>query len=165
MAIVLLTISTDLSLLIALIPKAVLACILIVIGITVIDWRLLGRLHRTPVNFWMVMALTTLLVAFVDTLTGLVIGFMIGMFVNSRDIEDFEVPRLVSVPLADRALLGEGADSTILSGREPVWFSSRIGYRWRQHVKLPGLSDRMCAATKLPFLTFPIPNTLTAPRR
>lgn len=108
--IVLLTIATDVSLLIGLIPKAVLASILIVVGFNIIDWRLLARLHRTPVGYWMVLVVTTLLIVLVDTLTGLVIGFVLGMFANAGDIEALEVPRLVSVPLADREVLGPDAD-------------------------------------------------------
>ena len=109
-AVVSLTLFSGISAVIELIPKAVLASILIVTGVTVIDWRMLRRLHRTPVEFWLVMALTTFLVLFVDVLTGLVLGFVVAMFLASRDVEIFEVPRLVSVPLLDRQILGENAD-------------------------------------------------------
>ena len=109
-AVVLLTMTSGLSAVIELMPKAVLACILIATGVSIIDWRMITRLHRTPVGFWLVMALTTLLVLFVDIMTGLIIGFVVGMFVNSRALEEFEVPRLVSVPLLDKEILGEDAD-------------------------------------------------------
>ena len=109
-AVVFLTLVSGLSALIELIPKAVLASILIITGVTLIDWRLLRRLHRAPAGFWVVMALTTLLILFSDVLTGLVVGFVVGTFATYRDLEAFEVPKLASVPLLDREILGEDAD-------------------------------------------------------
>ena len=107
---VLLTLVSGLSAVVELMPKAVLASILIVTGVSIIDWRLLSRLHRTPKGFWLVMALTAFLVLLVDVITGLVVGFIVGMFVNNRDLAAFEIPRLVSVPLLDSEILGEDAD-------------------------------------------------------
>ena len=109
-AMVLLTLVSGLSAVVELMPKAVLASILIVTGVSIIDWRLLSRLHRTPKGFWLVMALTAFLVLLVDVITGLVVGFIVGMFVNNRDLAEFEIPRLVSVPLLDSEILGEDAD-------------------------------------------------------
>ncbi len=109
-AAVALTLLSGLSSLISLIPKAVLACILISNGLRIIDWRLLSRLHRAPTGFWFVMVLTVFMIIFVDVVTGLLIGFVVSMFVNSRDLEAFEVPRMVSVPLLDAQILGPDAD-------------------------------------------------------
>ena len=109
-AMVLLTLVTGLSALIELLPKAVMASILIVVGVSVIDWRLIRRLHQTTVGFALVTALTAFLVVFVDVITALIVGFIVGMFVNSRNLEAFEVPRLVSVPLLDSEVLGPDAE-------------------------------------------------------
>ena len=109
-AIVLLTLVTGLSALIELIPKAVMASILIVVGVSVIDLRLMSRLHQTNVGFALVTALTAFLVVFVDVVTALIVGFIVGMFVNSRNLEAFEVPKLVSVPLLDSEVLGPDAE-------------------------------------------------------
>ena len=105
-----LTLFGGLSAVIELIPKAVLASILIVTGVNIIDWRRLRRLYRAPMSFWLVMVLTTFLVLFVDVLTGLMLGFIVAMFLSFQELEVFEVPRLVSVPLLDREILGESAD-------------------------------------------------------
>ena len=63
-----------------------------------------------PTGFTIVMLLTVFLILFVDLMAGLVIGFIIAAFVNSRDVEAFEVRRLISVPLLDREILGAQSD-------------------------------------------------------
>lgn len=127
-AVVILTLFSGLSAVIALIPKAVLASILIITGISLIDWRLLRRLHRAPVGFSSVMVLTVFLVVFVDAMTGLIIGFAVGMLVNSRSLEAFEVPRLVSVPVLDREILGGDANVEDIFGARTglVRFPDRV---------------------------------------
>ena len=107
---VILTLVSGLSALIALIPKAVLASILISNGLSIINWRLLMRLHKAPMGFWLVIALTVFLILIVDVLTGLLIGFVVGMLMNAREVETLEVGNLVSVPLLDKVILGEDAN-------------------------------------------------------
>ena len=131
-AMVLLTLATPLSALIALIPKAVLASILISNGLNIIDWRLLRRIHRAPMGFWVVIAITVFLILTVDVLNGLLIGFVVGMLMNAREVEAIEVGTLVSVPLLDREILGGDADL-----EDP--FGARTGL-----VKLP---DRVSVAS------------------
>ncbi len=109
-AMVLLTLVTGLSALIELIPEAVMASLLIVVGVSLINWRLIRRLHKTTVAFALVTILTAFLVVFVDVITALIVGFIIGMLVNSRNLEPFEVSKLVSVPLLDSEVLGRDAE-------------------------------------------------------
>ena len=98
---------SGLSAVIELIPKAVLAAILISTGWSIIDWRLLSRVHCLPRGFTTVMLLTAFVVVVVDIVAGLVIGFIVSTFVNSRDSEEYELRGLVSVPVADAAIFGD----------------------------------------------------------
>lgn len=106
-AVVLLVLVTDLGVVIEVMPKAVLASILIALGVRLINWRLIRRLRRVPRAFWLTVALTALLAILVDVLTGLVIGFVVGTLVNSRRTGAFEVDKLISVPLLDSVILGD----------------------------------------------------------
>ena len=105
-----LTLFSGLSGVVELIPKAVLASILMVTGWRIIDWRLVLRIPRLPFGFSIVMLLTAFIVLFVDITAGIVIGFIVSTFVTSRDLEAVETRRLLSVPRLDREVLGDNAD-------------------------------------------------------
>ena len=79
-------------------------------------------------SFWLVMGLTTFLVLCVDVLTGLMLGLVVAMFLSFRELEVFEVPRLVSVPLLDQEILGESAnlDEPFGSRTSLVRFPDRV---------------------------------------
>ena len=89
------------------IPFAVLAVILILVGWSLIDWRFIVRIHRIPRSFAITMLLTCFLVLFVDLFLAFVIGLVIAVLMGYRRLEGLEVSDLVSVPLLDRALLGD----------------------------------------------------------
>lgn len=108
--VVLLTLLIGFDRVIAQIPSAALAVILISTGFSLINWRLLSRIHRIPRNFTVVMLLTGFLVVFVDSIVGLVIGFVVAAFLSSRALEGVEMRRLVSVPLLDADILDDAAD-------------------------------------------------------
>ena len=110
-AIALLTLVSGLSLVVEVIPRALLAAILIATGWRLIDWRMFRRFRHLPLSVWSVTGLTVLLILFVDVLTGMVIGFVIGILVSSRHLGAFEVTKLLSVPLLDRVILGYDADA------------------------------------------------------
>ncbi len=93
------------------IPLAVLAGILIINGWSIIDWRFIKRLHRVPVDYTIVMALTCLLVLFVDITLAVFVGFVVSSLAGARRRGELETQDLISIPVLDSVLLdGDEAD-------------------------------------------------------
>ena len=90
-----------------LIPHAVLAAILILVGWNLIDWRFITCVHRMPRNYAVVLLLTLFLVVFVDIFLAFMIGIVIAVLFSYRRLESLEVSELVSVPLLDRAVMDD----------------------------------------------------------
>ena len=87
------------------IPLAVLAGILIINGWNIIDWRFIKRLHRVPADYTIVMALTCLLVLFVDITLAVVVGFVVSSLAGARRRGELETGDLISAPILDSVLL------------------------------------------------------------
>ena len=88
--------------LVAPIPHAALAGILVKTGWSVIDWRLLARMHRIRREHLLVMLTTLGLTVFVDLITAVVVGLIAASLANAQQMEDMELESVVSVPLLDR---------------------------------------------------------------
>ena len=88
--------------LVAPIPHAALAGILMKTGWSVIDWRLLARMHRIRREHLLVMLTTLGLTVFVDLITAVVVGLIAASLANAQQMEDMELESVVSVPLLDR---------------------------------------------------------------
>lgn len=90
-ALALLLIVLGLGPVVALIPHAALAGILIKVGIDVIDWRYIRRWHRAP-RMDMVLALTVLcLTVFVDVITAVGVGIVLASLVFVKEMADLQV--------------------------------------------------------------------------
>ena len=89
------------------IPTAVLAVILITVCWTIIDWRFIFRVHRIPVGYVAVMALTAFMVMFVDFVGAVLIGIVVSALIGAQRSENAEVRRLVSIPVLDQTVLSE----------------------------------------------------------
>ena len=87
------------------IPFAVLAAILMVTAWSLIEWRIIRRVHRISRSFVVVMLLTSGLVLLVDMTTAIVVGLVVATLMGSRQLENLETAALVSVPLLDRVVL------------------------------------------------------------
>ena len=104
------------------IPYAALSGILIVIGWNFMDRRFIAHMHRIPHAYMFVTLLTVLLALFVNFVDAMLIGLIAAAFIGARRAEAHELGRLVSVPLLDRAILG---DENIDDGTDP--FEARTG--------------------------------------
>lgn len=82
-AIVLLGIALGLGPIVAFVPYAVLAAILIKVGWDIIDWGYLKRIRRAPTEKVVVMVVTFGLTVFVDLITAVAVGIIMASFVNS----------------------------------------------------------------------------------
>lgn len=107
---------------VASIPNAVLAGILIKVGLDTIDWRFVTRMHHVQREHMVVMLLTFGLTVFLDLVTAVAVGMIAAAVTSARQFERLELDSVISVPLLDQSFLGaeqddEGADE----------FSARVG--------------------------------------
>lgn len=93
-AILLLGMALGLGPIVAFVPNAVLAAILIKVGWDIIDWGYLKRLRRAPTEKVVVMLVTFGLTVFVDLITAVAVGIIMASFVNSHWLADEQLKGL-----------------------------------------------------------------------
>ena len=108
------------------IPLAVLAGILILNGWNIIDWRFIKRLHRVPADYIIVMALTCVLVLFVDIALAVLAGFVVSSLAGARRRERLETGALISVPVLDSVFLDADAADPFEARAGIVIFPDRV---------------------------------------
>jgi sulfate permease, SulP family len=101
-ALVLLLIVFGLGPLVAQVPQAVLAAILLKVGWDIIDWRYLKRMQSAPREKFIVMLITFALTVFVDLITAVGVGIILASFVNAKSIAEQQL-KGVGVAGADGA--------------------------------------------------------------
>ncbi len=122
-ALVLLAIVLGLGGLAAHIPHAVLAGILIKVGIDIIDWPYLRRLHKAPRAGIIIMGMVLGLTVFVDLITAFAVGVVAASLLLVRRMSDLQLGNIRSIsnhvdesPLDEneRAVLAEADGRVIL---------------------------------------------------
>jgi SulP family sulfate permease len=83
-ALVLLGLALGLGPVVAYVPNAILAAILMKVGWDIIDWGYLRRARHLPLEKVVVMLVTLGLTVFVDLITAVAVGIILASFVNSR---------------------------------------------------------------------------------
>lgn len=96
-AIVLLVIVLGLGPAVSYVPHAALAGILLKVGIDVIDWRFIRRLHRTPRADQVLMLLVLLLTVFVDVVTAVAAGFVLASLMFVKTMADLQVKSISTI--------------------------------------------------------------------
>ncbi len=114
-AVLLLVLVLGLGRLVEPIPLAALAGVLIKVGWDIVDWRMLLRVHRLRREHLIVMLTTLALTVFVDLITAVAIGLIVGGMVHALRLERLELDSVISVPLLDATFFAgepapEGAD-------------------------------------------------------
>jgi SulP family sulfate permease len=89
-ALVLLAIALGLGPLAALVPHAVLAGILIKVGIDVIDWAYLRRMFRAPKSATICMLVVLFLTVFVDIITAVAVGTVMASLLFVKEMADLQ---------------------------------------------------------------------------
>ena len=120
------------------IPLAALAGVLVKVGVDIIDWRMLARVHRLRREHLVIMVGTLLLTVFVDLLTAVAVGLIAGAVVHARQLQMLELDSVVSVPMLDQTFFAGDGD---MIGDDP--YAARVGM-----VALKG-SFTVASATKL----------------
>jgi len=85
-ALILLGLALGLGPVVAHVPHAVLAAILMKVGWDIIDWGYLKRMRRAPREKFIIMLVTFALTVFVDLIIAVAVGIILASFVNSRGL-------------------------------------------------------------------------------
>ncbi len=91
------------------IPNAVLAGILIKVGLDTVDWRFVSRMHVVQRSHLLVMLMTLGLTVFLDLVTAVAVGMIASAVTSARQFERLELDAVVSTPLLDSQFLGTQA--------------------------------------------------------
>ena len=96
-ALVLLAIVLGLSGLAEHIPHAVLAGILIKVGVDIIDWTYLKRIHRAPRAGVFFMLVVLLLTVFVDLITAVAVGIVLASLLYVKRMSDLQLSNITAI--------------------------------------------------------------------
>jgi len=140
-ALVLLAVALGLGPLAANIPLAVLAGILVKVGLDIIDWKYLKRAHHGPRWDLALMALVLVLTIFVDLITAVGVGVVLAALAFVKRVASLQIARLRNLPEhldspADRAILERHRDRIALFGFSgPLSFGAAadLGHHVREH--------------------------------
>ncbi len=107
---------------VASIPNAALAGILVKVALDTIDWRFVTRMHRVQREHLVVMLLTLGLTVFLDLVAAVAVGMIAAAVTSARQFERLEMDSVISVPLLDRTFFGVKEKET-----DGDRFSARVG--------------------------------------
>ena len=96
-AVILLLIALGLGPVVALVPHAALAGILLKVGIDVIDWRFIRRWHRAPRSDLVLMLAVLVLTVFVDVITAVGVGVVLASLVFVKRMADLQVESIRTI--------------------------------------------------------------------
>lgn len=85
------------------VPHAALAGILIKVGIDVIDWRFIKRVHRAPRIDLALMLVVLVLTVFVDVITAVGVGIVMASLAFVKDMAELQVDAIKTVSDPDHA--------------------------------------------------------------
>jgi SulP family sulfate permease len=142
-ALVLLAIVLGLSPLAAQIPHAVLAGILVKVGLDIIDWSYLKRAHKGPRWDFGLMLMVLALTVFVDLITAVGVGVVFAALAYVKQIAQLQIEELKKIPDSlndpkDNELLESLKDKvSIFSFGGPLSFGAAadLGHHVRERVK------------------------------
>lgn len=156
-ALVLLAIVLGLSPLAAQIPHAVLAGILVKVGLDIIDWSYLKRAHKGPRWDFALMLTVLGLTVFVDLITAVGVGVVFAALAYVKQIAQLQIEELKKIPEAlndpeENALLEKLKDKvSIFSFGGPLSFGAAadVGHHVREQVK-PGSKVTILDFSRVP---------------
>jgi SulP family sulfate permease len=96
-AVVLFAIVLGLGPLVAHVPLAALAGILIKVGIDVIDWRYLQRMFRAPRTDLVLMLVVLALTVFVDVITAVAVGVILASLVLVKEMAELQIKSIRTI--------------------------------------------------------------------
>jgi SulP family sulfate permease len=122
-SVALLAVALGLGPAVAYIPHAALAGVLLKVGIDVIDWRFLKRMHRAPRVDLVLMLVVLVLTIFVDVVTAVGVGVVLASLAFVREMAEVQIESIR--PIADpdhaRFLSSEENDIFRQCGGRVIW--------------------------------------------
>lgn len=114
------------------IPLSALAGVMVLVGLEIVDWNLVKRLHRVQAYYLSVVLLTCGLTIFVDLVTAVAVGLIVAGLTHAAQLESLELDNLKSLPLLDWKFLHrlDPDDSNFDEGLAKTgvdMFSARVG--------------------------------------
>lgn len=114
------------------IPLSALAGVMVLVGLEIVDWNLVKRLHRVQAYYLSVVLLTCGLTIFVDLVTAVAVGLIVAGLTHAAQLESLELDNLKSLPLLDWKFLHrlDPDDPAFEEGMEETGvdvFSARVG--------------------------------------
>ena len=158
-ALVLLAIVLGLSPLAAQIPHAVLAGILVKVGLDIIDWSYLKRAHKGPRWDFGLMIMVLALTVFVDLITAVGVGVVFAALAYVKQIAHLQIEELKKIPESlndpkDNKLLESlKGKVSIFSFGGPLSFGAAadLGHHVRERVK-PGSKVTILDFSRVPLM-------------
>lgn len=158
-ALVLLAIVLGLSPLAAQIPHAVLAGILVKVGLDIIDWSYLKRAHKGPRWDFGLMLMVLALTVFVDLITAVGVGVVFAALAYVKQIAQLQIEELRKIPESlndpkENELLESLKDNvSIFSFGGPLSFGAAadLGHHVRERVK-PGSKVTILDFSRVPLM-------------
>lgn len=96
-ALILFLVALGLGPIVAVIPHAALAGILLKVGIDVIDWRFIRRWHRSPRTDLVLMLVVLMLTVFVDVITAVGVGVVLASLVFVKDMAESQMDAISAI--------------------------------------------------------------------
>jgi SulP family sulfate permease len=122
-ALALLVIVLGLGPLVAWVPHAALAGILIKVGIDVIDWRFIRRLHRAPRVDLVLMLVVLVLTVFVDVITAVAVGIVLASLAFVKEMAELQVDSIKTVSDPDHATMFDTETAALMRAhRDRIMF-------------------------------------------
>lgn len=118
-ALILLLVALGLGPVVAAVPNAALAGVLVKVGIDVIDWRFIRRWHRAPRSDQILMLIVLALTVFVDVITAVGVGVVLASLVFVKEMAEAQMAAI-------SAIHGD-ADELQLSAEEAALFRRSEG--------------------------------------
>ncbi|CAB9493086.1 SulP family inorganic anion transporter [Alteromonas macleodii] len=158
-ALVLLAIVLGLSPLAAQIPHAVLAGILVKVGLDIIDWSYLKRAHKGPRWDFGLMIMVLALTVFVDLITAVGVGVVFAALAYVKQIAQLQIEELKKIPESlndpkENDLLESLKDKvSIFSFGGPLSFGAAadLGHHVRERVR-PGAKVTILDFSRVPLM-------------
>ena len=158
-ALVLLAIVLGLSPLAAQIPHAVLAGLLVKVGLDIIDWSYLKRAHKGPRWDFGLMIMVLALTVFVDLITAVGVGVVFAALAYVKQIAQLQIEELKKIPESlndpkENELLESLKDKvSIFSFGGPLSFGAAadLGHHVRERVK-PGSKVTILDFSRVPLM-------------
>ena len=115
-ALVLLLIVLGFGSLVVYVPHAALAGILIKVGIDVIDWRFIKRMHRAPRIDLALMVVVLLLTVFVDVITAVGVGIVMASLVFVKEMAELQVQSIRTLSDPDHERMFDPGTAALMRG-------------------------------------------------